>query len=81
MLLQVFSVYDSKAEAYLPPFYIPAIGAAIRHFSDSANDPQTAFHKHPEDYGLFHLGSFDDNLCSFDLLPTPLHLGLAQDLL
>ena len=79
MLLQVFTVFDSKAETYLPPFYMPALGAALRSFADTCNDPSHAFNKHPSDYALFHLGSFDDSHASFDSFTTPVSLGLAQD--
>ena len=79
MIHQIFTVHDSKAEAYLPPFYLPARGAALRSFSDTANDASHAFNQHPGDYTLFALGTYDDSSSSFDLLPTPLNLGLALD--
>lgn len=60
MILKVFSIYDSKAEAYLPPFCFAATGMAIRAFADMANDPNHQVGRHPEDYTLFELGVFDD---------------------
>lgn len=81
MLLQIFTVYDSKAEAYLQPFYMGTRGEAIRAFSDSVNDPNTAFHKHPSDYTLFALGTWDNLKCNFFLQPTPDALGLALEFL
>ena len=79
MLLQVFTVFDSKAESYLPPFYMPALGAALRSFSDTCNDPSHAFNKHPSDYCLFHLGTFDDSTATFEPFIAPQSLGLAQE--
>jgi len=79
MLLQVFTVFDSKAEAYLPPFYMSAIGAALRNFGDTCSTPDHPFHKHPQDYCLFHIGSFDDATGHIELLTAPISLGLAQD--
>lgn len=79
MLLHVFTVFDSKTESYLPPFYQPALGAALRSFADVCNDPSHAFNKHPSDYTLFHLGSFDDSTARFDPLVTPVSLGIAQE--
>ncbi len=60
MKLRVFSVFDVKAGAYLPPFFMPEQGQAIRVFSDAINGSE-AFAKHPEDYSLFLIGDFDDN--------------------
>ena len=56
----MFSIYDSKAKSYLPPFHMPNDDMALRVFQDCVSDPNHAFGKHPEDYTLFHLGSFDD---------------------
>lgn len=55
-----FSIYDSKAECFSPPFFRPAPGQAIRDFTDLANDPNTTIGKHPSDYGLYRIGEFDD---------------------
>ena len=60
MILKVFTVYDSKAEAYYQPHYNSATGAAIRNFTDAVNNSETTFSKHPEDYTLFEIGTFDD---------------------
>lgn len=79
MILQIFTVYDSKAESYLPPFYVNARGQAIRSFSDTCNDPEHVFNKHPSDYTLFALGDFNDATGVFTPLDTPLSLGLAQE--
>ena len=60
MILQVFTVYDSKVEAYFSPFFCKTRGEAIRSFTDAISDPQHQFAKHLEDYTLFHIGSYDD---------------------
>lgn len=77
MQLQIFTVYDCKAEAYLPPFYLNTRGQAIRAFTDSVNDPNHQFAKHPEDYTLFFLGSYEDANASFHILPASEALGKA----
>jgi len=79
MLHQVFTVFDSKSQAYLPPFYSPAIGSAIRSFSDSANQVDHPFYQHPEDYCLMHLGIFDDASAKFETLDVPASFGLAHE--
>lgn len=57
----LFTVYDEKAEVFLPPFFVPTIGIATRAFSDAVNSPEHQFGKHPQDYTLFRLGYFDDS--------------------
>ncbi|AXH73617.1 MAG: nonstructural protein [Microviridae sp.] len=80
MILQVFAVYDSKAKAYAQPFYAPNKGLATRYFADGANDPTLQMCKHSEDFTLFHLGSWNDENGSFELLPAPQSLALAASL-
>lgn len=75
MLMQIFAIYDSKAEVYNKPFYELTIASAIRAFSDAANDTQTAFAKHPADYTLFHIGTFDDATAKIDLNESFNNLG------
>lgn len=66
MKLKVFSVYDAKAFAYLPPFFIAEKGMAARAFSEAVENPQHQFGKHPEDFTLFYLGEFDDQTGYFE---------------
>jgi len=56
----VFSIYDVKAECYLPVFTYPAVGQGIRTFMDLANDPSHPIGKHKSDYRLYRVGEFDD---------------------
>lgn len=60
MIMKVFGVYDLKALAYLQPFFSQSTGAAIRAFEDVVNDGNSPIAKHPGDYQLFELGTFDD---------------------
>lgn len=61
MLLKIFTVFDQKAKAYLPPFYMQNEGMAIRALTDSVRDPEHQFGKFAEDYTLYTLGEFDDS--------------------
>jgi len=79
MLMRVYTVYDSKTEAYMPPFFQPAKGAALRLFSDSVNDVNHTFNKHPSDFTLFELGTYDDSTAQFVTHSTPISLGLALE--
>lgn len=79
LLLKIFSVYDSKAEAYLPPFFMQYRGQAVRAYGDTADDPSHQFGKHPQDYTLFELGEWDDSNGSFNIYLAPHCLGVATE--
>jgi len=66
-----FSVFDQKALAYLPPFFMPEVGMATRAFTDMVNDTAHMFGKHPEDFTLFELGMFDDNKGMLEPFKSP----------
>lgn len=80
METKIFAIYDTKAKAYLPPWYMPEIGQALRVFSDAINDKTTEFNKHPEDYTLFHLGSFDNQTAHCTLYDAPQSLGVGIEM-
>lgn len=63
----LFSVHDQKAETFMPPFFVPAKGLAIRAFEDCVNSDSHHFGKHPADYTLFFLGTFNTDTAKFDL--------------
>lgn len=76
MTMQIFTVYDSAAGAYLQPFFAPTIEFAIRQFRQAVNAPDHHFGKFPDDFTLFSLGSFDQSTCVWDL-HEPVSLGVA----
>lgn len=79
MILIAFSIFDVKGSNFTPPFFMAAQGIALRNFSDLVNDPQTSVFKHPEDYKLYKVGSFDDNSGLFVPIPVPEFLCNATD--
>ena len=60
MINKLFAIHDQKARAYLAPFTFSKEGQALRLFTDSIQNPEHQFSRHPEDYTLFLLGEFDD---------------------
>ena len=74
MILKIFTVYDSKAEAYLQPFFTSTISLAVRQFTEALNDPNHQFHKYKSDYTLFALGNYDDTTGTFDT-DAPVSIG------
>ncbi len=67
---KIFSIFDSKAQAYLPPFCLAEKAMAVRIFGDCVNSDDHQFGKHPGDYTLFELGSFDDSVCVVSCAPS-----------
>ncbi len=77
MLWKMFTVYDSKAEVYLPPFCFKAKGEALRAFTGSANQPDHPVANHPGDYTLFEIGAYDDSTGFSAPLEHHINLGKA----
>ena len=63
----MFSIYDEKAQAYLPQFILPETGMAIRTFGDCVNSQEHQFGKHQADYTLYQIAEFADDAG----LPSP----------
>lgn len=72
----IYSLRDSKAEAYLPPFFLDSKGLALRTIGDAVNRPQQAnpVADHPEDFALFFLGLFDELTGAIVPEPQPVHI-------
>ena len=66
--------------AWAQPMFFRATGEAIRSFQSAANDPKHEIGMYPEDYSLFELGQFDPSSGVVELLPAPIHLATAVNL-
>lgn len=78
MIMEIFSVFDSKAAAFMKPFFAHNTAMAERAFSDEAATPGSPVAKHPEDYTLYHVGSFDDTTALITTFAQPKNLGFAE---
>lgn len=61
--MKVFSIYDSKVEAFMAPFFSHTTGSGIRSFEDLVKngDARNQIALHPEDYSLFEIAEWDEN--------------------
>lgn len=59
--LRVFSAYDGKLKVFMTPFMFLHLGQAHRAWTDLANDPSNVVGKHPSDFVLYEVGTFDDD--------------------
>ena len=55
---QIYTIFDSKAEVFLPPFYAVNDAIAIRRVMATMRDLDHDFCQHAEDYTLFQIGVF-----------------------
>lgn len=78
MILECMSVYDNKARAYLPPFYVAHVDVGIRHIANAVNDPAHQFARNPDDYALYHLGAFADDTGAHSFFQEPRQLGMVS---
>lgn len=78
-LINMYAVYDKVAEIFMPAFSCENHAKAIQGFSDVANDPKGVVIKHPSDYELYFLGSFDQS--TGETINTIQHLAVAKELL
>lgn len=77
MRLIMASVRDSKADAWQSPLFFQSSAQAVRSFIDAVNDRSTEFGKHPEDYTLFELGTFDQRSGEIEVHIAPQALGVG----
>jgi len=77
MNVGIYAIYDSKAEAFLQPFFSQTTGTAIRAFKQAANTPENNFYEYAEDYTMFHLGDFDDQDGTITAYDAPVSISKA----
>lgn len=81
MSQSIFAVRDNTAEYFERPFYARTKGEAIRSFTQavqsSPNDSVLA--AHPEQFGLYYLGLYDEQEGLIKALDAPELMGLGTD--
>jgi hypothetical protein len=62
MLLIVVSVKDRAVSAFSRPVFVQSVGIGVRSFSDEVNRSaaDNEMYKHPDDFDLYQLATFDD---------------------
>lgn len=77
----ICTIRDSVSNVYGRPFFAVTRGSALRGFIDEVNNPapENLLNKHPSDFELFELGTYDDSSAEFELHPQPLSVALAKN--
>ena len=80
MKLNMVAVRDRAANAFQQPFYVAALGQAIRAFQDGINRDEQ-MKNHPDDFDLYHLGYYDDETGLFTNLDGgPKQIAIGKQL-
>lgn len=80
MMLNCYSIYDLKALQYHPPFYASTDAQAMRSMADLANDLNTNVGRHPADYVLYCVGTYNDQNGQLQPLTPLRHVADAWSL-
>ena len=75
MKLRVYTVFDSKVEAFLTPFFMRADGEAVRAAVEAGYQDNHNFSKYAADYTLVCIGEWDDATAAFYPLDAKANLG------
>lgn len=71
----IFSMYDVKAKVYTFPMFFHRGTEMMREFEDWCNDKSMVVGRHPEDYTLFEIGTFDQETCAILLHESKVHVA------
>ena len=79
MDVKIFAIYDKCVGVFSQPYFMQHKGQMIRAFSDEVNNPESQFFKHPGDFDLFCLGSYNDNSGGLSPLAQPEFISSAVE--
>lgn len=70
------AVRDEALQAFNRPFFVNSLGLAIRSFEDECNrdSPDNPMKNHPNDFSLWHIGSYDEESGRLFSLDVPIRL-------
>jgi hypothetical protein len=66
MIVGIYVVMDTQAKVTMKPIFYEAEEVAIRDFSMALTDPKNTMSQNPDDYVLYHIGSYCDESMQID---------------
>ncbi len=78
LTLKVFSIYDSKADSFLQPFFVPNRAMALRSFASACQEERSDFNRYSGDYTLFEIGDWESEKGIWVEYEAKINLGLAS---
>ena len=73
-----YAVKDVKTQLFSSLHFLPSDGVAIRSFSVACENEETELSKFPEDFSLYHLGSFNESTGKLNHV-TPKQIANASE--
>lgn len=80
MILKIMAVRDRAVDAFGQPFFVTAIGQAVRSFKDEVNNAGSSIGNHPDDYDLYHIGDYDDSVGAVSAILPPAMVAVGKSL-
>jgi hypothetical protein len=80
MQIALYCVFDTKLGEFNTPMAFQSRGVAIRSFMDEVKSGDSMLHKHPEDFSLYYVGTFDSGEGKFEFPDLPEWLISGQGL-
>lgn len=68
MKTNYYSIFDSKAEAYLPPFASKTHATALRSLEMAVDNEQHDLYRFAQDYTLYQVSVFDEETGLFEAM-------------
>ena len=83
MKMEMVSIKDRALDAFMTPFFTQTVNQAIRMFQDEINRKESPMHAHPNDYDLYHLGTWSDDSGELvqDAEAGPKQLAIGKNLI
>lgn len=81
MITHAFAIQDIKIGVFHAPFFFMHEALALRAFGDMAKDANTSIGRHPADFVLYRIGTFDDQVGALSPLPSFHSYGSALSLI
>lgn len=76
--LKIYSVRDSKTEAFARPFFLQNDQVMHRAILGAKMDTESAMSKHAEDYSVYEIGTFDEDSGQIESKPPEFKLNLID---
>lgn len=71
--MNIYTIHDSKAKAFMTPWFQANDQTAIRICKDTVNKPGHPFSTNAEDFSLFHIGEYDETTGKINPV-NPIHV-------
>ncbi|AXL15225.1 nonstructural protein [Microviridae sp.] len=70
MILEIYTVLDTKTSAFSQPYFFFSEPVAKREFTNLVNQDGNQLNKNPEDFRLCYHGQFNDDSGTFNIETT-----------